>query len=214
MANLSVPSNSTLFKIFFAVLFLVIGGAAGTFTYLGFVELQQLNESITDDRDRLALLESAPTRTPQPTPTLQPAPTPQPVPTPQPTPTTQPPSTPQPIPTPPAHSDASAPTPQPIPTPQPTSTPITLPPTVTPISLPPSPTPVPTWNDLYTQIRRSVVKVETTGGSGTGWVYEEGWLVTAAHVVKGYRTVTVHYQDSEGQEKSAHGKRAGQRPAP
>ena len=47
------------------------------------------------------------------------------------------------------------------------------------------------------------MKVETTGGSGTGWVYEEGWLVTAAHVIKGYRTVTVHYQDSEGQEKSA-----------
>ena len=48
-----------------------------------------------------------------------------------------------------------------------------------------------------------MVKVETTGGSGTGWVYEEGWLVTAAHVVKGYRTVTVHYQDSEGQAQSA-----------
>ena len=47
------------------------------------------------------------------------------------------------------------------------------------------------------------MKVETTGGSGTGWVYEEGWLVTAAHVVKGYRTVTVHYQDSEGQAQSA-----------
>ena len=60
MANLSVPSNSTLFKIFLAVLFLVIGGAAGTFSYLGFVELQQLNESITEDRDRLARLESAP----------------------------------------------------------------------------------------------------------------------------------------------------------
>ena len=64
MANLSVPSNSTLLKIFLAVLFLVIGGAAGTFSYLGFVELQQLNESITEDRDRLARLESAPTPTP------------------------------------------------------------------------------------------------------------------------------------------------------
>ena len=48
-----------------------------------------------------------------------------------------------------------------------------------------------------------MVKVETIGDSGTGWVYEEGWLVTAAHVVKGYRTVTVHYQDSEGQAQSA-----------
>ena len=174
MPNLTPPSKSTQFKIFLAVLFLAIGGAVGTFTYLGFVELQQLNESITDDRDRLALLESAPTPTPQHTPTLQPAPTPPPTPTAQPT-----------------------------TTPQPAPTPITLPPTVTPISLPPSPTPVPTWNDLYTQIRRSVVKVETSGGSGTGWVYEEGWLVTAAHVVKGYRTVTVHYQDSEGEEQSA-----------
>ena len=115
MANLSVPSNSTLLKIFLAVLFLVIGAAAGTFSYLGFVELQQLNESITEDRERLALLESAPTPTPQPTP--QPAPTSQP----SPTPITLPPTA----------------------TPQPTSTPITLPPTVTPISLPPSPTPVP-----------------------------------------------------------------------
>ena len=63
MANLSVPSNSTLLKIFLAVLFLVIGAAAGTFSYLGFVELQQLNDSITEDRDRLTLLENAPTPT-------------------------------------------------------------------------------------------------------------------------------------------------------
>ena len=31
---------------------------------------------------------------------------------------------------------------------------------------------------------------------------KDGWS-RPAHVVKGYRTVTVHYQDSEGQEKSA-----------
>ena len=47
------------------------------------------------------------------------------------------------------------------------------------------------------------MKVETTGGSGTGWVYEEGWVITAAHIVKGYRTVTIHYQDSAGKEQSA-----------
>ena len=47
------------------------------------------------------------------------------------------------------------------------------------------------------------MKVETTGGSGTGWVYEEGWVITAAHVAKGYRTVTIHYQDSAGKEQSA-----------
>ena len=66
MPNLTLPPKSTLLKILLAVLFLVIGTAAGTFSYLGFVELQQLNESITQDRERLALLESAPTPTPHP----------------------------------------------------------------------------------------------------------------------------------------------------
>ena len=63
MADLTVPSKSTLFKIFSALLLLGVVAAAGTFSYLGFVELQQLNDSITEDRDRLTLLEYAPTPT-------------------------------------------------------------------------------------------------------------------------------------------------------
>ena len=38
-------------------------------------------------------------------------------------------------------------------------------------------------------------------GRGTGWAYEEGWLVTAAHVVEGYRAVRVRYEDASGVER-------------
>ena len=48
-----------------------------------------------------------------------------------------------------------------------------------------------------------MVKVETDAGEvGTAWVYEEGWLITAAHVTKEYTTLRVHYRDEEGEEKS------------
>ena len=63
MPNFIIPSKSSLLKISLALVVLAFIGAAGTFSYLGFVELQQLNDSITEDRERLALLESAPTPT-------------------------------------------------------------------------------------------------------------------------------------------------------
>lgn len=46
------------------------------------------------------------------------------------------------------------------------------------------------------------MKVETGSRAGSGWVYEEGWLITAAHVVGSYRDATVRYQDSSGDEQS------------
>ena len=212
MAKLTLPSTSVLFKIVLVVLALAVGAGAGTFSYLGFTEVREINELLTEDRERLAQLEAAPTVTPQPTPTPIPEPTPPPTSTPQPTatsitlpprPTPQPTATPitlPPRPTPqPTATPVSFP---PTPTPQPTATPIPLPPTVTPISLPPTSTPAPSWNDLYTQIRRSVVKIETSKGTGSGWVYEDGWLITAAHVTDSLREVTVHYQDSSGNAQS------------
>lgn len=47
-----------------------------------------------------------------------------------------------------------------------------------------------------------MVKVETGSRAGSGWVYEKGWLITAAHVVGTYRDATVRYQDSSGDEQS------------
>ena len=70
MPNFIIPSKSSLLKISLALVVLAFIGAAGTFSYLGFVELQQLNDSITEDRERLVLLENAPTPTRSYPPTL------------------------------------------------------------------------------------------------------------------------------------------------
>ena len=51
-----------------------------------------------------------------------------------------------------------------------------------------------------------MVRLSTTEGIGTGWVYEPGWLVTAAHVVAGnHAQVTVEYTDAQGSYKTASG---------
>ena len=46
------------------------------------------------------------------------------------------------------------------------------------------------------------MKVETSRGTGSGWVYEEGWLITAAHIARSYREVTVHYLDNSGEAQN------------
>lgn len=38
--------------------------------------------------------------------------------------------------------------------------------------------------------------------AGSGWVYEEGWLITAAHIASTNREVTVRYLDASGEEQS------------
>ena len=61
MPSLTLPPKSTLLKLVLALVAVAFIGAAGTFSYLGFVELQKLNKSIAADRERLAVLENAPT---------------------------------------------------------------------------------------------------------------------------------------------------------
>ncbi len=96
------------------------------------------------------------------------------------------------------------PTPSPIvfPTPLPTSTPI---PTATPVTFPPTPTPMPTatpiptatpvliadFHAVYERSWQSVFYIETTRGSGTGWLSEPGLILTAYHVVGANSTVTI-----------------------
>ena len=234
MARFTLPSTSILIKVALVIFALGVGAGVGTSSYLVFTEVREINDLITEDRERLARLEAAPTVTPQPTSTAQPTTTPSSEPTPQPTATTS------------AHGHihyfAT------LPRPQPTATPITLPPTATP-----QPTATPhhpaahrhspahgyahhlaahrhspayghphiltshghTYKPAsYTHactflerpihsVRRSVVKVETdAGGVGTAWVYEEGWLITAAHVTNGSGPLTVHYRDADGGEIS------------
>lgn len=119
---------------------------------------------------------AVPTVTPQPTTTPQPGPTPQPIPTPAPTATAQPDPTPQPIPTP-----APTATPQPIPTPAPTAT----------------PQPIIDLNAVYLDAWPSVFYVEADEGIGTGWLLEEGFIVTAQHVVEGDNRVLIRQADGQ-----------------
>ena len=83
-----------------------------------------------------------------------------------------------------------------IPAPLPTAT---LIPTLTPMpTATPAPAPLPTaapvaassWNDLHDRLRLAgtVLEVCASGGlfagCGTGWVFEDGWVITAAHVLE------------------------------
>ena len=68
---------------------------------------------------------------------------------------------------------------------------------------------LPTWTDIYNDIRRSVVLVETSAGIGTGWVYEEGWIITADHVVQGVTVVDIHYMDRQENVKTARARVTG-----
>lgn len=90
--------------------------------------------------------------------------------------------------TPPTHTPAptSAPTPPPTYTPIPTATPIPAA-TQTPL-----PTPTPTLAQTIERIERSLVYIKTPSGSGSGFIVEEdGLVVTNAHVVEDFETVSV-----------------------
>ena len=47
-----------------------------------------------------------------------------------------------------------------------------------------------------------MVKIETNSSAGSGWVYEEGWLITAAHLAGSRGKVTVHYLNTSGEVQS------------
>ena len=101
------------------------------------------------------------------------------LPTHTPIPTSAPPPTATPIPT-------SAPTPLPTHTPAPTAAPM---PTVTHTPLPTS---TPTLAQTIERIERSLVYIKTPSGSGSGFIVEEnGLVVTNAHVVEDFETVSV-----------------------
>ena len=80
------------------------------------------------------------------------------------------------------------------PTPQPTPTPLLLPPTATPQPTPtpqPTATPRPNLNEVYLAAWPSVFRIDTTRGSGSGWLVSPGHILTNHHVVEGAGSVTV-----------------------
>ncbi len=123
-----------------------------------------------------------PTSTPVPEATATPSPTPSPVPTSTPTPT----ATFTPTPTPTATPDPTAtPTPSPTATPTPTAT-ASPTPTATPT---PIPTATPDLASLADRVRPSVVKVRTSGSTGSGVIVEvdpsgRAIVVTNRHVIE------------------------------
>ncbi len=124
---------------------------------------------IADERIAVAL-------TAVPTPTTPVEPTPPPTAPPPPTATPQPTATPFPTPTPqPTATPAHTPTPQPTPTPAPTATPQSI----------------VEFNAVYQRVWPSVFYLESSTGFGTGWLVEDGFLVTNEHVVKGHTTMRV-----------------------
>lgn len=128
----------------------------------------------------------------------QPSPTPAPSPTPEPTasPTPAPTATPAPSPTP-----TQAPTPEPTPTPAPTATPVpTAVPTSTPVPTATVP-PVLSLADLIDTFGRSVVKVETERGTGSGVVVQntasgQVSILTNEHVIAFSDTIEVIVDDT------------------
>lgn len=169
--------------LLFSVLVLVACGSDGDL------------DATIDARVEAALAAQA-TVTPQPTASPQPSPTPVVIPTQLPTATPVPTATPQPTTTP-----FSAPTRVPTVTPQPTSTPA---PTATPFSF--SDTGSTTLvNDLYSEVRLSVVKIRAGNSFGSGWAIENGWIITNEHVVVGRSTVTVEIPRPSGGIRSMTG---------
>ena len=108
----------------------------------------------------------------------------EPMPTALPTPTTTLPPTMTPIPSPtiPVPTPTSAPNPTATPVPQATYTPL--------------PAPTPTLAQMIEDIELSLVYIETSSGSGTGFIIDEdGIVVTNAHVIENFKTVTVVLAD-------------------
>ena len=134
--------------------------------------------------DVAATMEALPSHTPISTSASEPPPTAThtatpPTHTPVPTNAPETPSTHTPIPT-------SAPTPLPTYTPAPTAAPM---PTATHTPLPTS---TPTLAQTIERIERSLVYIKTPSGSGSGFIVEEnGLVVTNAHVVEDFETVSV-----------------------
>ena len=58
---------------------------------------------------------------------------------------------------------------------------------------------------MYSDLRRSVVRLVTPTGIGTAWVYEPGWLLTAEHVVRDLSEVDIRYADADNSPESATG---------
>ena len=108
------------------------------------------------------------------------------------------------------------PTPQPtatpqvfvVPTPQPTATPQVfeiLPPTPQPTATPQIISQIIKPNDLYNQWRFSVPRISSSGGTGTGWAIEDGWIITNEHVVRDETTVIVTVPQANGTTKDIYG---------
>lgn len=76
-------------------------------------------------------------------------------------------------------------TPAPTATPQPTPTRIRFPSTATPQPPPKD------FRDVFAEFAHSVFRIETTGGTGTGWLLEPGLILTNQHVVEGSTIVSV-----------------------
>ena len=142
-----------------------------------------------------------PTPTPFPTATHTPLPTPTPtqIPTPSPTPTLIPTMTPIPTYTP---TPTLSPTSTPTVTPTPTNTPTpTLTPTPTPTPTPTKP-PTPTASQQLSQIKNSVVQIETGYSSGSGvLIGNTGEILTNYHVIENRKHLQVTL--NEGQTETA-----------
>ncbi len=95
---------------------------------------------------------------------------------------------------------AARPTETPLPTPTATPRPTDMPrPTVTPR---PQPTPTPSIAQMVERVKSGVVRIETAGGGGSGFVFEttagdgSALVLTNYHVIEGYASVDVTVGDA------------------
>ena len=80
----------------------------------------------------------------------------------------------------------------PQPTPQPTATP-------QPIPTPQTFADTDSAYEIYQENRQKVLMIEVGNSTGTGWVIEDGWIITNEHVVGTNKSVIVHIpMSSEG----------------
>ena len=86
------------------------------------------------------------------------------------------------------------------PTALPTSTPTladTPDPDPTP-QLAPTPVPLPTLANIVESARPSIVLITTEEGRGTGFVFDNGWILTNSHVVGRFDTVNIQIGPTQG----------------